>query len=849
MTSHESRVTCLCARGGDSDGWDHLLHYLGCLEFRDRDSFFEDTNIFWEQEIQHQVQLGSDPLDAKKTVLEDRESWKIDCEREIRRIDFLRKTLATDKTESHLIERLEESRLQWRQSEAYITGINRTRMSRGGSDKPDIPLQRDSMPPSHFTYVEDADEDGHILLGVDSKYARSAAPSSPRRQQPNTSKTRRRVQVSAGVRSSTDPSDSTAHPTTSKRKSESKSEDERISSAIVVSSKQRPTIRSSKTGPPVLDNRYYRSYEPEKDLNVNILQFQNGKGTNVKDDRVRGIFPNQTTTIAKLSPYIDQDASLLHGDQRPGSIRYLHIPANNMQWAEDILSRYSEVKAEIPEGANGYTTLRKLYWGHQSRSHYDGRTPPNTRHIRPSCTMVSALTDGAESSLKSIALFMPYLHWETSKKHHQFAAEIDHIMEERMLRSNSLELEVVRSANSQKEPNRKSVRWSDWVTQGNDWANKQIPILQTKEGNYTAKPISVGSLAEGSNLVSIGNQVIEKGRVQVRNPLGRYLLFASRLYESMENYRDKMLLRKHLLQELPIHPRRTLDQASPLVFDLNRQRDETQGLQLEHESSETHPTKQSIQKAPFVVVVDQLWMWILDENMIITCFPKRYGSNEDDESGVHKSIRIRLKNCRPDQIRSVFDLALIVIDECCNKSFDQATESNQTLKVDTIFADRVNAVLDELVKWTKDVTQLDTPKRELEKELNDIILELQVIFHITENQRDILRKFVSNAEHMLNPIRISERNKDGTMSRNLLELSRVDNGEHENGSRDTKREGDYYRFKKNADELYTKLDQRVKELETLRSDALRVAKCIKAVTTHALEPHRRFYFWLIVLPV
>ncbi|KAI0864977.1 hypothetical protein F4860DRAFT_462002 [Xylaria cubensis] len=748
MTSHESRVTCLCARGGDGDVWDHLLHYLGCLQFRDRDNFFEDTNIFWEQEIQHQVQLGSDPLDAIKAVLDDRESWKIDCERELRRIDSLRKTLAADKTESHLVERLEESRLQWRKSEAYITGIDRARMSREESNTRDIL-------------------------------------------------------------------------------------------------------------PPIVDSRDYGPYEPEKDLNVDILQLENGKGTNVEDGRVRGTFPNQRTTIAKLLADINLEASLLHGDQRPGSIRYLHIPANNREWVEEIINRYLENKSsqnrhnhksEIPEDTKGHTTLRESYWGDQLYDPRDVETPPIARHIRPSCTMVSASTDGAESSPENLTLFMPYLYWETSRKQNQFAAEIDYIMAEAEMRNSrlgvedrvkpvkegkmaynsSLELDAVRSSNGQKGRTRKNLSWLRRVS---NWTNKYNPIMLPRAKTPMIKPSWTNSLAKGSNSGKIRRQVNEEGHIQVRNPLGRYLLFASRLYESMENYRDKMLLRKHLLQELPIHPRRTLDHAARSVFDLNRQRDETQGLRPEHESSETLPTSQNIQKAPFVVMVDQLWMWILDENTIITCFPNQYGSNEDDESGVHKSIRIRLKNCGPDQIRSVFDLALIVIDECCNKLFDKITESKQTLKVDTIFADRIEVVVLKLVKWKRyrDVTGLDTsPKRKLEEELNDIVRKLQVILHIIENQKDILRKFVSNAEHMLNPIKISEQNKDGTTSRNLLELSRVDNGEHENGSKDTKREGDYYWFKKNADELYTKLDQRVKELETLRRRALRTAEYIKA---------------------
>lgn len=78
-----------------------------------------------------------------------------------------------------------------------------------------------------------------------------------------------------------------------------------------------------------------------------------------------------------------------------------------------------------------------------------------------------------------------------------------------------------------------------------------------------------------------------------------------------------------------------------------------------------------IRKVSRVVMVDQLWMWILDERTIITSFPQRYGVNKRDPSGVHKSIRSRLRGLRKDHIRTVFDLALIILNECSNTFFDR----------------------------------------------------------------------------------------------------------------------------------------------------------------------------------
>lgn len=92
-----------------------------------------------------------------------------------------------------------------------------------------------------------------------------------------------------------------------------------------------------------------------------------------------------------------------------------------------------------------------------------------------------------------------------------------------------------------------------------------------------------------------------------------------------------------------------------------------------HEVSDKYCShcRDHIRKVSRVVMVDQLWMWILDEQTIITCFPKRYGVNKRDPSGVHKSIRSRLKGLRKDHIRTVFDLALIILSECSNTFFDR----------------------------------------------------------------------------------------------------------------------------------------------------------------------------------
>ncbi|KAK3393984.1 hypothetical protein B0H63DRAFT_31638 [Podospora didyma] len=56
---------------------------------------------------------------------------------------------------------------------------------------------------------------------------------------------------------------------------------------------------------------------------------------------------------------------------------------------------------------------------------------------------------------------------------------------------------------------------------------------------------------------------------------------------------------------------------------------------------ECEQCKQDICKVARAVMVDQLWMWLLGEDTILTCFPKRYGATRKDPSGVHYGIRKR----------------------------------------------------------------------------------------------------------------------------------------------------------------------------------------------------------------
>jgi hypothetical protein len=213
---------------------------------------------------------------------------------------------------------------------------------------------------------------------------------------------------------------------------------------------------------------------------------------------------------------------------------------------------------------------------------------------------------------------------------------------------------------------------------------------------------------------------------QIANPLGQVLYRAALLHEAMDYYQEQELLKTYLHHDPPFHPRRTLDQSYYWTLKTTKERDRDQVVYRGtapkrddrhdgvHISSGCEQCLADIRKVPRVIMVDQLWLWILNGSKfwrplhnltsrcretnhhvdtIITSFPKRYGRNKPDPSAVHKSIRLRLKSYRKNEIRSVYDLALIIVDQCSRVFFDRRKTADRQPQVMDILASAIGNVV------------------------------------------------------------------------------------------------------------------------------------------------------------
>ncbi|KAJ2979946.1 hypothetical protein NUW58_g7073 [Xylaria curta] len=530
-------------------------------------------------------------------------------------------------------------------------------------------------------------------------------------------------------------------------------------------------------------------YKVEADISVPIIQFKNGQAfEDKKDSRLDGRFPNQKTTIEKLfepSP----EGSLLYNEPESdrSHIKYIHIPSNNMQWAEEAIAQYygesrpdftrTRRRPQRPQ-TNAQIILQDRYW--RGLFHRDASLAPHARYMSHTCQTILLPMNGTSQERENIVLFMPYLHWETSTRQVLFAKEINKFA----VRTATYPILREDEAKRRRQNDRRE------LTKCQFW-HPRAAIPQ--------RPIK--------DVSGVVEEVMGYGldKFESYNPLGRYILAAARLYEDQQ----------------------------PLLVRAFHRYDEENNKWPEHEELRTDDCgtcRANIKKVSRVVMVDQLWMWILDAKTLITCFPKRYGAKGRDTSAVHKSIRTNLENLGSDQMQTVFELALIVLEKCTMTFFDRTkTLDKQPHVVDGVLQSDQGSSREAFRSPSYRSSKLHLPLLDIYREwklkqvLEESIKELDMMIPIFITHRDIIKRFVEQTEEILDPDR-GFRTEFSRHSPRRDQQSDFDETKEFDGqsSRAKKRE-DYLSFKLRANGCQDRVDSHVRDLEALRNSAKKTA--------------------------
>lgn len=343
---------------------------------------------------------------------------------------------------------------------------------------------------------------------------------------------------------------------------------------------RRPSGLSAYMGPEDQVNSY---------IKAPVMYFKEGQPIDVPG--LSNHFPNQKVTVSDLlTP--DEATNLLMQPCDDNVVRYFHLPANNMAWIEEVIARYYH---ESRPGSDDMTLkskilrpktktemlLRPEYW--HGQQNFDANSEVHARHMRPLCDTIAVDPMSSDRHPKNLVLFMPYLHWETDRGRFKSAQIVKEAAEQNL----SSIADVANQAQHQSQMSR---------TQTNDTASPVLPPPAS----------SSSSLANGDK----------------RKALGQVLRTAAVLLEAMDLHTEEQLMIKYLHADPPLHPRRTLDQSyyGALKSTGTRDRDQVvyRGTTPEpHDCigmAECEQCNEDIRKVPRIVMVDQLWLWILDES-------------------------------------------------------------------------------------------------------------------------------------------------------------------------------------------------------------------------------------------
>ncbi|KAI1862732.1 uncharacterized protein JN550_010069 [Neoarthrinium moseri] len=448
------------------------------------------------------------------------------------------------------------------------------------------------------------------------------------------------------------------------------------------------------------------------------------RGIDSNNGNYRGSkFPDQKIAMETILDGADDNP--LSEECPKDTIRYFHIPSNNMEWIEKAIKQHYGNQLTAPNDCT--RLLAREHW--LGQMHGGGTAPVHSRHMRSKCLLIPREAEPNHPTSQSsgsiptssnpesahepqsaavslagnnVAIFLPYLHWEMSSRRAQMVNVVNEAISANSI-SSSKKLRLIHTVSDVWKKNKTS---------------KKVVNSKNKE-----PPLR-------------------------RMYLGQYLLALARLAEEMDYEAHERLLRDNVDKDPPLHIRRTLDQYYFLTLENTSERDKDQVVYRGTKPRDS-PTR--------VVMVDQLWLWILNDNTIITSFPRRWGRNKPDASGVHKSLRVRLRK-GTEEIRSIHHLAMIIVDQCSRVFFDRTRPLDQRPEVMDLFAEAIGTVTEKtriaydhfwraIAQASHKVPMVINPEGILLKEAQDITEELMIMKRVYSEQLKVMKDFERHLSH------------------------------------------------------------------------------------------------------
>ncbi|KAJ5091390.1 hypothetical protein NUU61_006260 [Penicillium alfredii] len=359
-----------------------------------------------------------------------------------------------------------------------------------------------------------------------------------------------------------------------------------------------------------------------------------------------------------------QAVTTVPADSRATDFRWIHLPANNMAWVEALLT-----KSFIEEGAHdvdGFKGLEKSFnyqhRGQRTHSHFMRplcQNTPRTLRRREEEHAEQPPPDAGQSKITD------HINTPANRKQKGTGGKVERVD------SHSHDDGSGAGQGKKGKGNQK---------RGKTGSASSTPKSETKgkaPWGLSDKQMRTSSLST-STLCQEPHGIVSACNVCVYMP---YLHFETaerrlRMQEAIQRAetldfqppgikrsrtRDEMLIDAHLSSSTTsLHVRRTLDQFFyPNIDTQSRDQD-----QVVYRYQTKGPGCEGPETEPKIFMVDQLWMWILGSNLIVTSFPQRWEQPKNDPLNVLDGIIEDINSKTRDPVKSVYDLANIITSRC-----------------------------------------------------------------------------------------------------------------------------------------------------------------------------------------
>ncbi|EPS25382.1 hypothetical protein PDE_00315 [Penicillium oxalicum 114-2] len=360
-----------------------------------------------------------------------------------------------------------------------------------------------------------------------------------------------------------------------------------------------------------------------------------------------------------------QAVTTIPADSRATDFRWIHLPANNMAWVEALLT-----KAFIEEGAHdvdGFKGLgRSFNYQHRGQKIHSHFMRPLCQHTPRSIDRreeekMEKLERQQSDTAQSIMTDTSSIH----RKHKGSTGKLDRVDSHSHDESAG---GAMAKKNKHKKPGKSGSNPATPKTEG----KSKSPWGHGHQDKHGRSFLSSSYCRDASHSQSASCNVCvfmpylhfetAERRQRMQEAIQRAeLLCLQPPGLKRSRTRDEMLIDAHLSSSTTsLHVRRTLDQFFyPNIDTQSRDQD-----QVVYRYQTKGPGCGHLGTDPKIFMVDQLWMWILGTNLIVTSFPQRWDQPKNDPLNVLDGIIEDINSKTRDPVKSVYDLAIIITNRC-----------------------------------------------------------------------------------------------------------------------------------------------------------------------------------------